>query len=136
MTESETDLTDRPAPPPQTILLVDDQDQLRLTTKWFLVSFGYVVESVPNAQEALAIFDPRIHDLVITDNTMPGMTGVEMAHVLKLRSPSTPILMHTGNPPEDQSCLDAVIQRPVHLLTLKEAAERLLAGAPPETCAG
>lgn len=117
------------SPQPRTILLVDDQDELRITTKWFLASFGYAVESVRSAEEALALFDSKIHDLVITDNTMRGMSGVEMAHVIKLRSPSTPVLMHTGLPPDDRSCLDFVIQKPVHLLTLKEAAERLLAGS-------
>lgn len=117
------------SPSLKTILLVDDDDDVRVVTKWFLASFGYVVESVRSAEEALALFNPRIHDLVITDNSMPGMTGAEMAHVIKLRSPSTPVLMHTGEPPEDRSGLDAVVQRPVHLLTLKETAERLLAGS-------
>jgi len=57
------------------------------------------------------------------------MTGVEMAHVIKLRSPSTPVLMHTGQPPDVRSCLDFVIQKPAHLLALKEAAERLIGGS-------
>lgn len=131
MTEPENGMTDLPSPQPKTILLVDDQDELRIMTKWFLASFGYVVESVRSAEDALVIFNPGIHDLVITDNSMRGMTGAEMAHVIKLRSPSTPVLMHTGMPPDDRSCLDAVIQRPAHLLTLKEAAERLLAGSNP-----
>ncbi len=110
-----------------TILLVDDGDECRVTTKWFLTNFGYAVDAARTAEEALALFNPRIHDLVITDNAMPGMTGAEMAHVIKLRSPSTPILMYTGNAPDDQSCLDLVIQRPAHLLTLRDAADRLLA---------
>jgi len=112
----------------KTILLVDDGDESRVTTTWFLANFGYAVESVRNAAEALALFDPRVHDVVITDNSMPGMTGVEMAHIIKLRSPSTPVLMYTGLPPDDRSCLDLVIQRPTHLLTLKEAVQKLLAG--------
>ena len=111
----------------QTILLVDDGDSSRITTKWFLSNFGYAVESVRNAGEALALFDPKIHDVVVTDNSMPGMTGVEMAHIIKLRSPSTPVLMYTGLGPEDRSCLDLVIQKPTHLLALKEAVEKLLA---------
>ncbi len=115
-----------PRPKPRTILLVDDRDDCRLTTRWFLGSFGFIVESARNAEEALAVFDPRIHDLVITDNSMPGMSGVEMAHVIKLRSPATPVLMCTGQRPDETSRLDAVLQRPVHLLDLKDTAERLL----------
>ena len=119
-----------PAAPVKTILLVDDGDACRVTTKWFLTNFGYAVDAARTAEEGLALFDPAIHDLVVTDNSMPGMTGAEMAHVIKLRSPSTPVLMYSGNPPDDQSCLDIVIQRPTHLLTLKDAADKLLADKP------
>ena len=110
----------------KTILLVDDGDDARITTKWFLGSFGYAVDAVRSAEEALALFDSKTHDLVVTDNAMPGMSGAEMAHVIKLRSPSTPILMYSGNPPDDRSCLDLVVPRPAHLLTLKDAVEKLL----------
>jgi CheY-like chemotaxis protein len=110
----------------KTILLVDDVDDSRVTTKWFLANFGYAVDSVRSAEEALALFNPKIHDVVVTDNSMPGMSGAEMAHVIKLRSPSTPVLMYTGFPPEDRACVDLVIQRPTHMLALKDAVDRLL----------
>jgi CheY-like chemotaxis protein len=120
-----------PQNPVKTILLVDDGDDIRVTTKWFLTSFGFAVDAARTAEEALALFNPAIHDLVVTDNSMRGMTGEEMAHVIKLRSPSTPILMYSGNPPDDRSCLDLVIQRPTHLLTLKDGADKLLAAKSP-----
>jgi hypothetical protein len=72
--------------------------------------FRLRVESVRNAEEALALFECKICTIwVITDNRLPGMSGNEMAHIIKLRSPSTPVLMYTGLPPEDQSCLDFVL---------------------------
>ena len=117
-----------PLRPTKTILLVDDEDEGRIRTKWFLSNFGYLVDSVPSAEGALAVFDPKIHDVVVTDNTMPKMSGVEMAHVIKLRSPSTPVLMYTGMAPDDLSCVDLVIQRPAHMLALKEGVDKLLAG--------
>jgi len=117
-----------PLRPMKTILLVDDEDESRVRTKWFLTNFGYLVDSAPGAEEALAVFDPKIHDVVVTDNTMPGMSGAEMAHVIKLRSPSTPVLMYTGMAPDDLSCVDLVIQRPAHMLALKEGVDKLLAG--------
>ena len=110
----------------KTILLVDDVDDCRVTTKWFLTNFGYAVDSARNAEEALALFNSQIHDVVITDNSMPGMSGSEMAHIIKLRSPSTPVLMYSGSAPADRSCVDLVIQRPSHLLALKEGVERIL----------
>ena len=118
-----------PLPTSGTILLVNDVDACRVTTKWFLTNFGYEVDSVRSAEEALALFNPKTHDLIITDNSMPGMTGVEMAHVVKMRSPSTPVLMYTGHAPEDHSCVDMVIEQPAHLLALKEGVDQLLAKA-------
>jgi CheY-like chemotaxis protein len=115
-----------PLSPMRTVLLVDDDDTSRVTTKWFLSHFGYAVDSVHSGEEALALFDPKTHDVVVTDNSMPGMTGAEMAHVIKLRSPSTPVLMYTGLPPHDRSCLDVIIRKPTHLLAVKEAVDRLL----------
>ena len=85
--------------------------------------FGFVVESARSAEEALAVFDPRIRDLVITDNFMPGLSGVEMAHVIKPRSAGTPFLMYSRHVPEDTSCPDIVVQRPMHLLRIKDAAD-------------
>ena len=117
----------KPATPVKTILLVDDGDSTRVTTRWFLTNFGYAVDSVRSGEEALALFNPSVHDVVVTDNSMPGMSGLELAHVIKLRSPSTPVLMYTGLPPEDRSCLDLVIQRPTHMLTLKEGVDKVLA---------
>lgn len=117
--------------PLKVILLVDDRDELRVTMKWFLTNFGYEVDSARNAEEALVLFDPKIHNLVITDNSMPGMTGVEMSHIIKLRSPATPVVMFSGNPPADRSCLDFLIRKPAHLMELKEAVDKLMADRAP-----
>ncbi len=90
------------------------------------MNVGYEVDSTSSAGEALARFNPTLHDLVLTDNSMEGMTGGEMAHVIKLRSPSTPVVMCTGNPPNDCSSVDAVIKKPTHLLAIKDAIDKLL----------
>lgn len=124
-------VANRPGLKLRTVLLVEGRDDSRLITKWFLGTFGFVVECVRNAEEALAVFDSKVHDLVITDNSMPGMSGVEMAHVIKLRSPRTPVLMCTGHVPDDTSCVDLAFERPVHLLQIKDAAERLIAEKTP-----
>ncbi|HYG33917.1 MAG TPA: response regulator [Clostridia bacterium] len=116
----------------KTVLLVDDRDDCRITTKWFLNIFGYAVDSARNAEEALILFNPKVHDMVVTDNSMPGMTGAEMAHIVKMRSPQTPVVMYTGQPPADISCLDAVLQRPTHLMALKDIVDKLLQKVAPE----
>jgi DNA-binding NtrC family response regulator len=115
----------------KTILLVDYRASCRLATKWFLSNFGFVVQSACSAEEALVVFDPKTHDLVITDDSMPGMSGVELAHIIKLRSPMTPVLMCTGKKPEHTDCIDMVLERPVHVLQLRDMAERLIAEKTP-----
>ena len=119
----------------KTVLLVDDVNASRIMAKWFLSNFGYEVEPVRNAEEALVLFDPQVHDAVVTDNRMALMSGSEMAHIIKLRSPKTPVIMYSGAPPEDQGCVDVVIQKPAHLMMLKEALDTLFsareAGAAP-----
>jgi CheY-like chemotaxis protein len=111
----------------RTVLVVDDDDDTRLLTKVFLNNFGYEVDSANSTGEALARFDPGLHDLVLTDNSMQGMTGAEMAHIIKLRSPRTPVVMCTGSPPSDHRSIDVVIQKPTYLLAIKDVIDKLLA---------
>lgn len=112
-----------------TVLLVDDADNLRIVHKCLLCYFGYKVDAMRCAEDALLFFKPDVHKIVMTDNSMPQMTGLQMARILKTKSPTTPILMYTSNPPVDRSCVDAVIQKPTHFLMVIEALERLLAAA-------
>ena len=107
-------------------MVVDDDDDTRLLTKVFLNSFGYEVDSTNSTSDALARFNPDLHDLVLTDNSMQGMTGAEMAHIIKLRSPSTPVVMYTGNPPNDQKSIDVMIKKPAYLLAIKDAIDKVL----------
>jgi DNA-binding NtrC family response regulator len=114
---------------PKTVLLVHNRDNSRVVLKWFLTNSGYVVDSVCNAEEAITVFDPVIHDMVVvvTDKSITGMTGTEMSHIIKLRSPTTPVVMYTGKPPTDYSCLDLVIERSTHMLVLKAGMDRIFA---------
>ena len=107
-------------------MLVDDNIDTRVLTKMFLNNFGYEVESVESAEAALSRFNPEVHRLVLTDNSMPEMSGGEMAHLIKQRSPKTPVLMCTGHPPNDCSAIDLVIAKPTHLLAIKDAISQLL----------
>jgi DNA-binding response OmpR family regulator len=112
--------------PLKTILLVYEPDEIRIALKWFLTISGYVVDSVRNAEEAIAVFDPIIHDMVVTGDSMLDMTGRELAHVIKLRSASTPIIMYASHLPDDSSCLDGVVDGSLHMVVLKTEMERIL----------
>jgi PAS domain S-box-containing protein len=80
------------------ILFVDDEEMLVLMGTSILERFGYTVTAVTSSREALTAFreEPDRYDLVITDQTMPEMTGIELAgEMLKIR-PDIPIILCTG----------------------------------------
>ncbi len=81
------------------ILFVDDEDLLMEWGQATLERLGYKVTTTAGSAEALAVFskDPSRFDLVITDQTMPVMTGVQLAaRILSMRS-DVPIILCTGH---------------------------------------
>jgi CheY-like chemotaxis protein len=111
-----------------TILLVEDSDACRTTTMAYLARAGFTVDAAPTGEDALAVFDPQVHQLVVTDNAMPGISGRELARIIKLQSPSTPILMYSGSPPADCRDLDAVLLKDSQPVLLRTLLEKLLRG--------
>jgi DNA-binding NtrC family response regulator len=80
------------------ILIIDDEDMLVELNEQRLCRLGYEVVATTSSMEALAIFrrEPDTFDLVITDYTMPNMTGTELAiELLKVRT-TIPIILCTG----------------------------------------
>jgi CheY-like chemotaxis protein len=94
------------------ILLVEDDPACQLSTAMVLRHLGYNVVTADRAEEGLARFDPELHDLVVTDNRMPGMSGVELATQLKRRSPATPVVIYSGCPEADRGAADAFLAKP------------------------
>lgn len=80
------------------ILYVDDEEAIVLMTQQKLVRLGYRVTSRTSSVEALEAFKAKQDefDLVITDMTMPNMTGVELAARIKEIRPDIPIIICTG----------------------------------------
>lgn len=80
------------------ILVVDDEPAIVTLLSRGLEMLGYRVEGFTDSLEALEAFraDPAAFDMVLTDQTMPKMTGIELARrVLELR-PEIPIVLATG----------------------------------------
>lgn len=80
------------------ILLVDDEASIIQWCSNMLVNLGYKAEGFESPRNALERFKetPTEFDLVLTDLTMPGMTGIELAKEIKTIRPELPIILCTG----------------------------------------
>jgi CheY-like chemotaxis protein len=82
----------------ETVLLVEDEDQVRRLTRRILESNGYRVVEASSAANALRMIgagSPR-PDVLVTDVVMPGMNGFELARQLQDGQPELPVLYMTG----------------------------------------
>jgi PAS domain S-box-containing protein len=82
----------------ESILLVDDESMLAEMNRVMLERLGYRVTAKMNSTDALATFteQPLAFDLVITDQTMPEMTGIDLARRMLQIRPGLPIILSTG----------------------------------------
>ena len=80
------------------ILLIDDEQILLEMVETMLERLGYHVTAKLNSFEALAAFqkEPEAFDLVITDQTMPGLTGLDLSRQILQIRPEIPIILCTG----------------------------------------
>ncbi len=80
------------------VLVIDDEPMLTELTRTTLIAHGYKVTAVSSPLDALALFNkqPDAYDLILTDQTMPEMTGDKLAvKILKIR-PDVPVVVLTG----------------------------------------
>ncbi len=120
------------------VLLVDDDPRLVTVLSDMMRGEGHAVTTATNGDEALAVFDPKGHDVVITDLGMPKMNGWEVAERIKARSPETAVFILTGwgegvAAHESMQFVDRVIAKPVSAdALLDQLAEIRRAPGPPQ----
>jgi PAS domain S-box-containing protein len=80
------------------ILVVDDEEDLAECMAQMLLAMGYEVRAQTDSRKALAAFreDPVGWDLLVTDQTMPRMTGLELARAVTAQRPDLPVVLCTG----------------------------------------
>jgi two-component system cell cycle sensor histidine kinase/response regulator CckA len=90
-----------PAPPTGTILLVDDEDGVRVTLRRQLVAHGHTVLEASHGAEAIAVVRMRRGnlDLVLSDVVMPEMNGTELAATLFRDYPGLPVILMSAYAP-------------------------------------
>jgi CheY-like chemotaxis protein len=80
------------------ILFVDDEKTIAKLGELTLARFGYKVHAISSSLEALELFrlDPNAFDLVVTDQSMPKMSGYELAAEMLNIRPDLPVILCTG----------------------------------------
>ncbi len=96
-----------------TILSVDDELNPLILRKMLLEKAGYRVLSASSGAEALRLFDFESPDLVLTDQVMQGMTGIELARAIKARNPEMPVIIISGlnDIPADAAVADLFLSK-------------------------
>jgi PAS domain S-box-containing protein len=80
-----------------TVLLVEDDDLIRITTTEILSDIGCKVKEARTAQEALTILDEQPVDILLTDVGLPGVSGLQLARDVHARRPDLPVVLATGD---------------------------------------
>ncbi len=117
------------------ILAVDDEAPLLAVVSSQLTRLGYRVSAVADPREAARLFAdaPAEYDLLVTDLTMPGMTGQELALAVRRARPDLGVLLMSGSAnvvagsPEAAEA-DAVLSKPFNSSELARAVQAVLSG--------
>jgi len=126
------------------ILLVDDDLYVRKLNAGVLIRSGYIVETADDGADAWRALNEQIYDLVITDNKMPRVTGLELIKKLRSVDRKMPVILASGMVqdeelnPDPELRLDASLLKPFTIAELLATVKKVLAktlgathGSPP-----
>ena len=111
-----------------TILIVDDDDAVR-SILCDLLSDRYECHTASMAEEALQYLEVKKYDAVLTDISMPGLTGVDLLQRVQQRGSGTPVILISGKGSEqDKSLIEAgafaYVTKPFNLYEIEQVVER------------
>ena len=120
------------ASPPRNILVVDDDPDLRQINAAVLHRAGYHVDTAEDGASAWRTLNASHYDVLITDNTMPRVSGLEL--IKMLRSEGTPLLviLASGTVPEEELDqypwlrLDGLLLKPYTTEAILESVKNVL----------
>ena len=118
------------------IMIVDDDESVRSLLRMTLPEDGYEIDEATDGEQALALVEERVPDLVLLDWKMPGRHGSLVLDELKSRHPQLPVIVLTAEIAEHHRSLaealnvDVFLTKPYSPLELLETIERLLGEHP------
>lgn len=119
-----------------TILIVDDEPDIRAMLEWGLASDGYETLVADCGEQALQLFNAHRPDLVICDIKMPGIGGLATIVELRAKVPGLPVIIASGylapQTIEQSRQLGGVVfvRKPFIFRELLESVRRLVVGEP------
>jgi CheY-like chemotaxis protein len=119
----------------KTVLVVDDHEPTRQTIARMLEAGGFAVRTASNGPEALEVLAARRDeiDLVLSDVTMPGMTGIDLSYQIRDQYPDVPVAIVSGDVSElERSIIGRAevpfIKKPFHAESLYSAVREAMKG--------
>ena len=114
------------------ILFVDDEQNVRSALRRSFQREGYEIAFARNGEEAMQMLAEAPVHLVVSDNKMPRMSGVDLVKKVRVLHPQTRCMMLTGfedpalSTPQVSRCVEQVIQKPWNDMALREAVSDCL----------
>jgi DNA-binding response OmpR family regulator len=124
----------------QRILVVDDDLMIRRLNSKALTGSGYEVNAAEDGADAWEALQLENYDLMVTDNDMPNVTGVELIQKLQEARMNLPVIMATGTVPQDHLDrhpwlkINAVLVKPFSFDVLLETVKNVLHAHAWKTC--
>jgi DNA-binding response OmpR family regulator len=118
--------------PTHRILLVDDDEYAREINAGVLIRFGYNVDTAEDGAAAWKALNDHNYDLLITDNRMPRVTGLELIKKVRSVDMTLPIILASGTAPAQElkqnpwMNLDATLSKPFTLAELLDTVTEVL----------
>ena len=113
------------------ILLIDDEPIIHQSLGTFLKRAGHQIRTATNGHEGLLLAEEETPDLIISDIKMPGLNGLDLLDRLKIRVPTTPVVLITGHGDVDTAVAAlhkgaySYLRKPVKLGELVEVVQRI-----------
>ncbi|MCX6746323.1 MAG: response regulator [Candidatus Parcubacteria bacterium] len=111
------------------IMIVDDEVNIRRALRRAFRKCDYAISEAADGVEAFELLKQDSFDLLITDNNMPGKTGLELISEIKLLKPNLAIILLTGRPIllEDVPKEVMFLAKPWNEVELREKAQQIQA---------
>jgi DNA-binding response OmpR family regulator len=101
---------------PTRILLVEDDISIRKFSSMMLIQSGYHVDAAEDGAAGWEALQASNYDLLITDNNMPKVSGIELVKMLRSAWMTLPVVMASGTPPAEALNGDSSLQLAATLL--------------------